>query len=619
MTDRADRAERDMIEVKGLRVVAGAAPGPVTEIVKGVSFSVKKGEVLALIGESGSGKTTIALSLLGYARAGCSISSGSVRVGEVDVLSLDAKGRRGLRARTVAYVAQSASAGFNPSRTIMDQVTEPALLHRVMSAEAARKKAVELFRALALPAPETIGERYPHQVSGGQLQRLMAAMALITDPAVVVFDEPTTALDVTTQIEVLAAFKKVIRELGTTAVYVSHDLAVVAQMADRIVVLNGGAVKENGAVAQVLDAPVDAYTRQLLAATRRPEVELVTPQVGKHIPPLLEIRGLAAGYGRVDRFGAPAVRVLDDVSLSIPRGSTLGVIGESGSGKTTLARVVAGLVDRARGEVFFNGTLLPAQLSRRTPEQYRQIQIVFQNADTALNPSHSIADILGRPLAFYHHLRGAAAQKRMLELLDLVKLPASIATRTPAGLSGGQKQRVNLARALAADPALILCDEVTSALDTVVGAAILDLLAELRRELGVSYMFISHDISTVRAVCDEVIVLYAGQRVEAGQRDVLAAPPYHPYTGLLVDSVPALKPGWLDARRAVGCAALPPMGESANVAELCSFRARCPVRIDGMCNVTPPSLKKLPSGAEILCHHPAAELNRLQTAEATPA
>ncbi|NPT33266.1 ABC transporter ATP-binding protein [Paraburkholderia xenovorans] len=613
-------ADRDMIEVKGLRVVAGAAPGLMTEIVKGVDFSVKKGEVLALIGESGSGKTTIALSLLGYARAGCAISGGSVRIGEVEVLSLDAKGRRALRARTVAYVAQSASAGFNPARTIMDQVTEPALLHHLMTKEAARAKAIGLFRSLALPAPETIGERYPHQVSGGQLQRLMAAMALITDPAVVVFDEPTTALDVTTQIEVLAAFKKVIRELGTTAVYVSHDLAVVAQMADRIVVLNGGAVKENGAVAQVLDAPVDAYTRQLLAATRRPEAELtLPPKLGKHVPPLLEIRGLSAGYGRIDRHGAPAVRVLDDVSLSIPRGSTLGVIGESGSGKTTLARVVAGLVDRARGEVLFNGEPLPAQISRRTPEQYRQIQIVFQNADTALNPSHSIADILARPLAFYHHLRGSAAKKRMLELLDLVKLPAAIATRAPAGLSGGQKQRVNLARALAANPALILCDEVTSALDTVVGAAILDLLAELRRELGVSYMFISHDISTVRAICDEVIVLYAGHRVEAGQRDVLAAPPYHPYTGLLVDSVPALKPGWLDARREIVATALPVMGESADIAELCPFRARCPVRIDGKCNVTPPSMKKLPSGAEILCHHPAAELNRLQTVEATPA
>ncbi|RDJ99949.1 ABC transporter ATP-binding protein [Paraburkholderia lacunae] len=614
-------AAHDMIEVKGLRVVAGAAPGPVTEIVKGVDFSVKKGEVLALIGESGSGKTTIALSLLGYARAGCSISGGSVRVGDVDVLSLDATGRRALRARTVAYVAQSAAAGFNPARTIMDQVTEPALLHRLMTKEAARAKAVGLFRALALPAPETIGARYPHQVSGGQLQRLMAAMALITDPAVVVFDEPTTALDVTTQIEVLAAFKKVVRELGTTAVYVSHDLAVVAQMADRIVVLNGGAVKENGAVAQVLDAPVDAYTRQLLAATRRPEMEFDTlaDKTGRVLPPLLEIRSLAAGYGRLDRSGVPAVCVLDDVSLSIPRGSTLGVIGESGSGKTTLARVVAGLVDRARGEVLFNGKPLPAQLSQRTPEQYRQIQIVFQNADTALNPSHSIADILGRPLAFYHRLSGSAAKKRMLELLDLVKLPASIATRTPAGLSGGQKQRVNLARALAADPALILCDEVTSALDTVVGAAILDLLGELRRELGVSYMFISHDISTVRAICDEVIVLYAGRRVEAGQRDVLAAPPYHPYTGLLVDSVPALKPGWLDARREIGAAALPPLGPNADIRELCSFSARCPVRIDGLCNMTPPSLKKLPSGAEILCHHPAAELSRLQTAEVIPA
>ncbi|HEX7933880.1 MAG TPA: ABC transporter ATP-binding protein [Paraburkholderia sp.] len=611
-------AERDMIEVKGLRVVAGPAHGPLTEIVKGVDFSVKKGEVLALIGESGSGKTTIALSLLGYARAGCAISGGSVRIGDVEVLSLDAKGRRALRSRTVAYVAQSAAAGFNPARTIMDQVTEPALLHQLMTKEAARAKAIGLFRALALPAPETIGDRYPHQVSGGQLQRLMAAMALITDPAVVVFDEPTTALDVTTQIEVLVAFKKVVRELGTTAVYVSHDLAVVAQMADRIVVLNGGAVKENGAVAQVLDAPVDAYTRQLLAATRRPEAAAM-PQAGAQVPPLLEIRGLSAGYGRIDRDGVPAVRVLDDVSLAIARGRALGVIGESGSGKTTLARVVAGLVDRARGEVLFNGEPLPAQLSQRTPDQYRQIQIVFQNADTALNPSHSIADILGRPLAFYHHLRGAAAKKRMLSLLDLVKLPASIATRAPAGLSGGQKQRVNLARALAADPALILCDEVTSALDTVVGAAILDLLAELRRELGVSYMFISHDISTVRAICDEVVVLYAGQRVEAGQRDVLAAPPYHPYTGLLVDSVPELKPGWLDARRHVAACALPAMGESAAVPELCSFRARCPVRIDGMCNTTPPSLRKLPSGAEILCHHSAAELSRLQALETIPA
>ncbi|WP_042336943.1 ABC transporter ATP-binding protein [Paraburkholderia ferrariae] len=610
----------NMIEVAGLRVVvdavAGAAPGPVVEIVKGVDFTVKKGEVLALIGESGSGKTTIALSLLGHARDGCTIAGGSVRIGGADVLALDERGRRALRARTVAYVAQSASAGFNPARTIMDQVTEPALLHKLMSPAAAREKAVSLFRALALPSPETIGARYPHQVSGGQLQRLMAAMALITDPAVVVFDEPTTALDVTTQIEVLAAFRKVVRELGTTAVYVSHDLAVVAQMADRIVVLNNGTVRENGTTLQVLDAPVDDYTRALLAARRHPDPGPPAASPAAEVP-LLEVRNLIAGYGRVDAHGVPAARVLEDVSLRIPRGGALGVIGESGSGKTTLARVVAGLVERARGEVLLDGVPLSAALSARTPDQYRRIQIVFQNADTALNPSHTIADILARPMCFYHGLRGAAAQKRMLELLDLVKLPASLAKRQPGGLSGGQKQRVNLARALAAEPELILCDEVTSALDTVVGAAILDLLGELRRELGVSYMFISHDISTVRAICDDVVVLYGGQCVEAGQRDVLQAPPYHPYTGLLVDSVPALQPGWLDARRAVTGTPLPPLGPSAEVRELCAFRARCPVRIDGACNVTPPGMKRLPGGAQILCHHTTAELERLQALQAS--
>jgi peptide/nickel transport system ATP-binding protein len=605
-----------LVEVQGLRIVARKVGGGESAIVKDVSFSIPKGEVLALIGESGSGKTTIALALLGYARLGCRIARGSIRIGETQVLDLDAEALYGLRGAKVSYIAQSAAAAFNPMKTIMDQVVEGATIHGTATRAAAEAKAVELFAALALPDPKGIGARYPHQVSGGQLQRLMAAMALITDPELVVLDEPTTALDVTTQIEVLRAFKKVVRERGATAVYVSHDLAVVAQMADQILVLSDGEMREIGATEDILVRPQHAYTRSLLAAA--------APQprgdgAAKEAVPLLEIRGLVAGYGRVGADGLPATRVLDNIDLTIARGRTLGVIGESGSGKTTLARVVAGLVPAARGSVLFNGQPLPTNLKERTRDQFRRIQIVFQNADTVLNPSHTIERILARPLAFYHGVRGDQARKRIGRLLDLVKLPASLATRKPAELSGGQKQRVNLARALAADPALILCDEVTSALDTVVGAAILELLAELRRELGVSYMFISHDISTVRAICDEVIVLYAGQRVESGQRDVLAAPPYHPYTGLLVDSVPALQPGWLDARRLIAGAALPAMGSSHDVDELCSFRGRCPVRIDGKCNVTPPSLRKLPSGAEILCHHSIADLNRMQTADTVAA
>jgi peptide/nickel transport system ATP-binding protein len=601
-----------LVEVKGLTVVARKDSGGEAAIVKDVSFSIPKGEVLALIGESGSGKTTIALSMLGYARRGCRIAAGSIRIGDMNVLDLDAEGLYDLRGRKVSYIAQSAAAAFNPMKRIMDQVIEGALIHGTMPRAEAEAKAVELFKALALPEPQSIGARYPHQVSGGQLQRLMAAMALITDPELVVLDEPTTALDVTTQIEVLRAFKKVVRERGATAVYVSHDLAVVAQMADQILVLSDGEMRETGATEDILLRPAHAYTRSLLAAAApqpRGEGE------AREDVPLLEIRGLVAGYGGHDASGMPAVRVLDDVDLVIPRGSTLGVIGESGSGKTTLARVVAGLVPAARGTVLFDGQPLPTNLKDRTREQFRRIQIVFQNADTVLNPAHTVERILLRPLAFYHGVRGDEAAKRIARLLDLVKLPAALAARKPAELSGGQKQRVNLARALAAEPDLILCDEVTSALDTVVGAAVLDLLAELRRELGVSYMFISHDISTVRAVCDQVAVLYSGCKVDSGSRKALAAPPFHPYADLLISSVPELRTGWLDGLPARLAVEAPAPGAGKPPAGLCTFLDRCPVRIAGVCDKVAPPRRELGGGKEVLCHHTRAELEALQGAQ----
>jgi len=595
--------------VNDLRIVAQAAGGE-TAIVKDVSFSIEPGEVLALIGESGSGKTTIGLALMGYTRRGCRIAGGSVRIGETDVLALPEAERRQLRGRRVSYIAQSAAASFNPSRTIMDQVVETAHIHALMPRAEAEKKAVQLFRELALPQPETIGQRYPHQVSGGQLQRLMAAMALMSDPDLVIFDEPTTALDVTTQIEVLHAFRRAVRERRTTAVYVTHDLAVVAQMADRILVLRDGAQREIGATLQIIGQPQDEYTRSLIAAanpkTRSGEA------VSEGSAPLLEVRQLMAGYGPLDKNGKPAAPVLDDVSLKLHRGQAIGVIGESGSGKTTLARVVAGLIGPAGGQVLFDGKPLPRLVEERSREELRRIQIVFQMADTALNPSHTISDILARPLQLYRGLKGEALDKRIAQLLDLVQLPQACARRVPAGLSGGQKQRVNLARALAADPDLILCDEVTSALDTVVGAAILDLLAQLRKELGVAYMFISHDLNTVRAVCDDIVVLYAGQKVEAMSRSAFSHAARHPYFHLLATSVPELRPGWLDQVGSARRGALPLVATPADRTGLCSFLDRCPLRVAGQCDSRTPPRRALEGGVEVFCHRSAAELQALQ-------
>ncbi|KQV95155.1 ABC transporter ATP-binding protein [Rhizobacter sp. Root1221] len=525
--------------VKDLTVSVGGVT-----LVDALSFTIQPGEVLALIGESGSGKTTTALALMGYARRGCRISGGSVRIGDVDVLALGARQLRALRGRTVAYIAQSAAASFDPSRTILDQVVEPACLHGTMRRAQAELKAIALFRELALPEPETIGQRYPHQVSGGQLQRLMAAMALITDPEVVILDEPTTALDVTTQVEVLRAFRRVVRERQVTAVYVSHDLAVVAQMADHILVLRDGQMRELGATERLLSAPQNEYTKCLLAAAHPAPRASVAKTGDAEV--LLRVKGLSAGYGGRNREGRPATMILEGIDLELRRGQAIGVIGESGSGKTTLAHAVAGLLAPCAGTMEFMGRELKPALAQRSIDELRRIQIVFQSADTALNPSHTIERILARPLQFYKGMKGPALRRRIDELLDLVKLPRTLAGRLPGGLSGGQKQRVNLARALAAEPDLILCDEVTSALDTVVGAAVLDLIAELRRELGVSYLFISHDLHTVRSVCDEIIVMQHGRKLTQVARADYGRGPHHPYYEQLARAVPELRRGWLD-------------------------------------------------------------------------
>jgi peptide/nickel transport system ATP-binding protein len=589
-----------LIDIRDLRVRARGGDGRETEIVKGVSFAVNRGEVMGLIGESGSGKTTIALAAMGYARFGCRISGGSVRIGGSEVTALDRKGQQQLRGQRVAYIAQSAAASFNPARPIMAQVIESALIHGLMDEASAREKAIALFRAMAIPQPATIGSRYPHQVSGGQLQRLMAAMALITDPEVVIFDEPTTALDVTTQIEVLKAFKAAIRDRNTTGIYVTHDLAVIAQIADSIIVLRHGEVQEKATTPALIAAPKHEYSRMLLAAAEPAPRAAAAPALPEAAP-LLAVRGLAAGYGPAGPDGLPAMPVLADVDLAIGKGRAVGVIGESGCGKSTLAATIAGLVPAARGQVVLDGTGLAPGIAGRSREQLRDIQLVFQMADTALNPKVPVDEIIGRPLTFFFGMKGSERERRVRELLDLTRLPAEVRQRLPGDLSGGQKQRVNFARALAAKPRLLLCDEVTSALDTVVAAAILDLMADLRRELGLATMVISHDLKTVRAICDDIVVLYAGRVIETLPAVQLESAAHHPYAELLLGSVPALRQGWLESTPAAATATggAPALGALAG----CAFRPRCPRVIEQRCAAEIPRLAPGSDGVSRACFH----------------
>ena len=598
-----------LLEVDDLKISARRDDDSLLPIVKGVSFNVARGEVVALIGESGSGKTTIALSALGYTKPGLEFAGGEVRLESEDVITMESNQLRALRGQRVAYLAQSAAATFNPALTIGEQVTESCVLHGILDQNQANERAETLYRALELPDPDRLGKRYPHQVSGGQLQRLMAAMALCGKPDLLVLDEPTTALDVTTQIEVLKAFKSVIKQEGSAAIYVTHDLSVVAQIADHIVVLYAGEVQEHGSAEQVVNQPTHDYTRRLMHAVRPPPAAGQGDEtLGEHKRdvPALKVKDITAGYGR-KRNGVPAITVLRDVNVSIERGHTVGVIGESGCGKSTLARVMAGLLPAAHGQVLLDGNDLQPALQKRDRSELQKIQFVFQMADTALNPRQRIDHILGRPLEFYLGLKGKEKRRRIMELLDMVELPQDFAGRYPEELSGGQKQRVNLARALAASPEVLLCDEVISALDSIVGANVIELLKRLRKQTGVSFVFISHDLSTVASFADEIVVLYAGRVVEQGPVDQVLSPPYHPYTRLLISSVPELRVGWLEEtmqtqEAQAGIDRVVQLTETG-----CPFFDRCPLAIEGTCDRETAPIRDLGDGHLIECHRSEEE------------
>ncbi|WP_375279596.1 ABC transporter ATP-binding protein [Pseudooctadecabacter sp.] len=524
-----------LLTIKGLKI-EGRSDETWNPIINGVDLELSKGEVLGLIGESGAGKSTIGLASMGYTRDGVRISGGSVEFDGIDLVSASAATKRSLLGKRIAYVAQSAAASFNPAHKLIDQHTEGPTQHGVANRSSSVEDGIELYRKLRLPNPDEIGFRYPHQVSGGQLQRAMTAMAMSCRPDLIIFDEPTTALDVTTQIEVLAAIREIVEEFDTAAIYITHDLAVVAQMADKIKVLLRGDEVEEADTRTMLSAPKEDYTKSLWAVREFQRPQQPPPPAGA--VPVVSVRGITAAYGTTD--------VLHDVSFDIHAGRTVAVVGESGSGKSTTARCITGLLPPRMGEIAFDGETLPADYRKRTKDQLRQAQMIYQMADTALNPRKTIGEIIGRPVQFYGGLRGAQKRERVNELLDQIELePSQYYNRLPSELSGGQKQRIGIARALAAEPKFIICDEVTSALDQLVAEGILRLLADLQDTLGLSYMFITHDLATVKSIADEVVVMKDGKVVEQGPKTEMFTPPHHAYTDLLLSSVPEMDPDWL--------------------------------------------------------------------------
>jgi peptide/nickel transport system ATP-binding protein len=520
-------------------------------LIEDVSFALGRGEILGIVGESGSGKTTSMLALLGMAHPGARVTAGTVHADGRTVDVTDARTAESLRGRFVSYVPQSPGTALNPVLRVRSALRE--MLRR--SPAAARPprqewdvKIAEVLATVGLPASREFLRRFPHQLSGGQQQRVCIANSLLSGADVLILDEPTTGLDVITQASVLRELTRLRADLGLSMLYISHDLAVVSQIADRVMVMHRGAVVETGEVDRILRTPQHPYTRALLDASldhRQPvaaewvvQPRPLDPADPRPEPgaPVLEAEALTIEH----RAGGRVVASVNDVSFGISRGSCLALLGESGSGKSTIARSVVGLKPRSSGSVRLDGVELAAQVAQRSDTQRRRLQMVFQNSAAALNPREDVTTAIERGRA--HMSRQEAAQAGSVEhLLDLVRLPAEFRHRLPRELSGGERQRVCIARALGASPEVIVCDEITSALDVSVQASVLKLLKELQRDLGLSLLFITHDMGVVSYIADTVVVLDRGRVCEHGTTQSVLHRPQSEYVQRLMKSVPSLE------------------------------------------------------------------------------
>ncbi|MEU2946820.1 ABC transporter ATP-binding protein [Nocardiopsis alba] len=513
-----------VLEVDGITVIG--RPSDV-EIISDVSLTVNRGEILGLVGESGSGKTTLGLSLLAHLKRATEIVRGRVRVGEHDLAALSERQVRRLRGRAVAYIPQSPASALNPALRLGVQLSE-ALHDASLGQDQVMERVREVLREVALPDDDAFLRRYPHQLSGGQQQRVAIAMAFVGRPDLIVMDEPTTGLDVTTQAHVLETIRSMTRDYGTAGVYISHDMAVVADLADDVAVMYRGELVEHGRTTEVLSDPRHEYTRRLLMAVPLLRTSGHEEPEARTDEPLLRIGDLSAGYGRT--------RVLEGIDLSVSAGECVALLGESGSGKTTLSRSVAGLHHQFSGEMLFDGSPLATSSYRRTADQRRRIQYVFQNPYEALNPRKRVREQILGP---YRHLVGRpdSPDRVVAEALERAALPASYADRFPEQLSGGERQRVCIARAVATRPDLLVCDEITSALDVSVQAEIVKLLRSLQDE-GMALLFVTHNIALVSNIADRVAILNKGEIVEYGPVGTVMSSPEHEYTRALIADTP---------------------------------------------------------------------------------